>query len=764
MIIRKVSALLIVISALTLFPSFPSHAEDYYWIGSAGDKDWHNGNNWVHGPNLRGVPPNGSDVYIIGMWNPYEVFYGTWDSSASNYNSLNVNSRGGGLFPVFLRINYSPLGNILRFRSTEIGGAGRARVSFQQGYYATKSLDVDMGGAFFMTGADTKLSCSESMSIGDTPYSSFSLARYYQEGGLFDGSHADVVVGAESSTIGNTGLLHLADGEMRVGTLKVHHYGSLIESGGLLQVGDPSSPNTLIDEGLISLEGGTLDLGDNGASEERIGATDGYAYFYHDGGDNKVASLFLGPEMDGEASRGTYHYNKGKFTWTGPFGGNPRLVSLKAGGRGGYGTFAHRASNPLTVEWVYLGYEEGGVGVYTLSEKSSVEMDFLFLGYGEDSRGYFSNEGGKNVVNNTFVLGIAEGSLGRYELSGDGVLVLHGLQGGSSSSLIGAKGEGVFVQKAGSAVVDRDLSIARGPAIGENAKGSYELWGGTLKVGHNLYVGDSKYGQAEFIQHSGMVSVGSFFFLTSNPTHTARYSLLSGTLEVISGERISGQFTHTAGTNYAGRMTIGNGGVYDLGSTGYLDVSNEVIIWPGGQLNVRGGRIDASDVDNYAEITGYGQINADVRNKNGGDIRIGFGPTLTGALTINGNLFLEDGSTLLFDIAGYDQGTGYDYLYINNYAVLGGDLVVDLWNGFDPVVGSAFDLIYADIVGISGIFDNLYLPDLGPDKYWDPVYTDHKFSLYVKKRTPSNVVPEPASAVLFALGLVGTLYGRRKQG
>ncbi len=764
MIIRKLSASLIAISTLVLFPFFSSYAEDYYWTGSAGDKDWHNGDNWIHGPSLRGVPPNGSDVYIIGL-SPYyyEVFYSTWQSSASNYNSLNMNSQGSGLFPVFLRINYSPLGNILWFRSTKVGGAGRAGISFQQGYYATKSLDVEMGGVFSMIGPDTKLSCTESMSIGNTPRSSFSLARYYQEGGLFEGSDADVVVGAESSTLGNTGSLRLANGEMRVGSLEVRHYGSLIESGGLLRIGDPSSPNVLVDEGLVSLEGGTLDLGDNGASEERIGATDGYAYFYHEGGDNKVASLFLGPEIGGEASRGSYHYNNGKFTWTGPSGSTPRLVSMKLGGRGGYGTFAHRAQDPLTVDWAYLGYEEGSVGVYSLSDKSSVEMDFLFLGYGEDSKAYFSNEGGRHVVNRTFVLGVAEGSFGRYELSGDGVLVLHGLQGGSSSSLIGAKGEGIFVQKGASVVVDRDLSIARGPAIGENAKGSYDLWGGTLKVGHNLYVGDAKYGQAEFSQHSGMVSVGGYLFLASNPSHTSTYLLSNGTLEVAGMEKIGGHFTHTAGTNHAGRVVIGERGVYDLASSGYLNVSDEVIIWPGGRINLKGGRIDAHDVYDYADIIGYGQINADVHNKNGGNIRIGFGPGLTGTLTVNGDLFLEDGSALLLDIAGYGQGTNYDYLHVGDSITLNGDLVVDLWSGFSPVVGSAFDLIYAD-VGLSGLFDNLYLPDLGPDKYWDPVYTDHKFSLYVKERIPSNVVPEPATAVLFSLGLLGAVCGRRRRG
>lgn len=79
-----------------------------------------------------------------------------------------------------------------------------------------------------------------------------------------------------------------------------------------------------------------------------------------------------------------------------------------------------------------------------------------------------------------------------------------------------------------------------------------------------------------------------------------------------------------------------------------------------------------------------------------------------GSLTITGNLTLVATSTLLIELGGATQGTGYDYLSVGGTAALAGQLSVSFLNGYQwnlPTT-STFTILNA-AGGLSGAFANI---------------------------------------------------------
>ncbi len=752
--------------AIGLLFGVSSYADDYYWSGGGGDTDWHNGSNWFHSGFLTGVPPNGSDIHIVGTRDAYQVAYNYWDASAWNYNSLGMNALGAGIFAVTLTVDYPfHSGNTLYFKDVTIGGAGEATLRLRNGEFRADTADINMGGYAQMLGSLSGFTCLNSMTIGGQEISTLSEARYYQSTGTFWGPNADVTVGAESSSSGNTGSLRLDGGRMYVHSLEVKPYGSVLQTNGIMQIGMASGLNTLIDRGLFTLDGGTLDLGLNLSSQELIGGspTD-YAYFYHNGGDNRTSVLFIGPNAGFGASYGIYEYNGGKFTYSGPSGTDYNLHAMYLGGDYSGGEFRHKASEPLITYTHIIALGRRSFGRYTLYDSAYLKDYNLYIGYRDGAHGFFTNEGGTHIVTGRFVLADGNDSRSSYEITGDGSLEL---QGGLNDVRIGSGGEAYFNQRDNSQVtVSSNLNISHGSGVTSSTIGRYSLYGGTLSVGNNLYIGESDRARGFFYQYGGEVSVDNGLYLYSlGDTFFSRssYSLQGGVLSA-DYESIDGYFYHKAGTNNATKIDIFANGMYELGTTAYLNSRSKITVWNGANFKMKGGTAHITSYwleNHWGNITGYGTIEGSLFNDYG-NLEIGFGGSDTGELYITDTLRLLDSSTLLFDIAGYAQVSQYDYLYVGRLASLGGTLKVSLWGGFDPVVGSVFDLIYAGTWGIHGTFSTLDLPDLGPDKYWEPVYDSHKFSLYVKERTPNNnVVPEPVSAVLFSIGILGMAFRKR---
>ncbi len=736
-----------------------SYADDYYWSGRGGDEDWHNGANWFHGGFLTGVPPDGSDVHIVGTLDAYQVAYAYWNGLEHAYNSLSMNASGMGIYAVTMTVDYPYQGHNLYFDDVVIAGAGEATLNIKRGQFRATTAKVNMGGYIQMSNplSTPEFVCFNSMTIGDQEIPTRSEARYYQSDGTFWGPTADVTVGAESSNSGITGSIRLDGGHMYVHSLEVKPYGSVLQENGWMHIGTTSSLNTLIDRGMYVLDNGILDLGLNISSQELIGGSMmDPAYFYHNGGDNKTAILFVGPNAGFGASYGIYEYNGGRFTFSGPSGTDYNLQAMYLGGDYSAGEFKHKAIDSLIVNTHIIAHGRRSFGRYTLYDSAYLKDYNLYIGYRDGAHGFFTNEGGTHVVAGSFILADGNDSQASYEILGDGSLQLRGAS-------IGAGGEGFFYQRDNSQVtVSSALNIAHGSGVTDSTRGRYSLYGGNL-TSNDIYIGSNTYGQGSFYQYGGNVTVDNSLYIFSNSRHKSYYSLQGGSLSA-NYEHIDGYFYHTSGTNHTNSMDIFANGVYNLEAGAYLYSRSKITLWSGGTLNIKGGRLHITSYylnNHWGNIVGYGTIEGSVFNDYG-NLEVGFGGGNTGELYVTEGLRLLESSTLLFDIAGYTQGSEYDYLYVGLVAALNGRLAVNLWNGFDPAVGSVFDLIYVDRWGLSGTFSILDLPNLGPDKYWEPVYTNHKFSLYVKGRVPNNVVPEPVSAVLFSIGILGIAFRKRK--
>jgi hypothetical protein len=233
-------------------------------------------------------------------------------------------------------------------------------------------------------------------------------------------------------------------------------------------------------------------------------------------------------------------------------------------------------------------------------------------------------------------------------------------------------------------------------------------------------------------------------------TVAAGTTMYNSSLRALAG---SNAVVEDGATVYGGFVeTDGAGSQLDIQAGGAID-GTIVQAFDGGNLNVDGAINGGSvRVFNGGSLTGSGAINADLFNTNGGTVNVGNSP---GIMLVD-SYTQDDNSVFLVELAGYDQGEldGYDWLNVTGTADLDGLLEVDLLNGFEPVVGSSFDIITASI--INGMFDSTVLPSIAGISWelqtlidFDGGDTD------ILRLSAVATVPVPAAAWLFGSALLG---------
>jgi hypothetical protein len=160
---------------------------------------------------------------------------------------------------------------------------------------------------------------------------------------------------------------------------------------------------------------------------------------------------------------------------------------------------------------------------------------------------------------------------------------------------------------------------------------------------------------------STLINNGTISADVSGQSLTVTLSVFTnaGTMEAINGGNlnISGGYTQTAGTT---RLAGGS-------------------LSGGGTLNLQGGT-----------LTGSGTITANVTNN--ALIEVG-GSGATGTLSITGNYTQTSLGILRMEIAGLIAGTQFDRFIISGSATLAGTLDLLFINGFDPAIGSTFQIM-----------------------------------------------------------------------
>jgi len=184
-----------------------------------------------------------------------------------------------------------------------------------------------------------------------------------------------------------------------------------------------------------------------------------------------------------------------------------------------------------------------------------------------------------------------------------------------------------------------------------------------------------------------------------------------------------------------------------------LDLMGNTLTKSGaGEIAIRNDLITAGGtvIVQQGIVSGNGTVSGDVNNA-GGTISPGNSP---GLFQIDGDYLQGADGTLLIEIAGAKAGVDHDRFEVSGTAGLAGTLEIELLEGFDPAIGTSFDIL--DFGELTGAFDNIILPDLAVGLDWETS------SLYANGSL--SVVPEPSTAVLMLMGIlfVVTPFVRRR--
>ena len=236
---------------------------------------------------------------------------------------------------------------------------------------------------------------------------------------------------------------------------------------------------------------------------------------------------------------------------------------------------------------------------------------------------------------------------------------------------------------------------------------------------------------------------GAGWFTSNN------YDLRDGTVNVtlMGGNGLtkstSGTVTLRGGYLYSGTTRV-NGGTLRLAGSGPLASSTIDV--------AQTATFDVSGLTSYAlalgqTLKGGGTVLGNVLVRG----RTSPGSS-AGVLTV-GDITYADGSMLEIELGGTARGTQYDVLDADGAVTLqtGSRLRVLFLGAFTPADGDTFDVL--DFASLTGTFTTLNLPALDPGLTWDTgrLYADGVL----------EVVPEPATLALVALGALAVIRRRR---
>ncbi|NQU74838.1 MAG: PEP-CTERM sorting domain-containing protein [Planctomycetes bacterium] len=285
------------------------------------------------------------------------------------------------------------------------------------------------------------------------------------------------------------------------------------------------------------------------------------------------------------------------------------------------------------------------------------------------------------------------------------------------------------------------LDVTNGTTVAAGA--SLEMQGGVFAGGYitnnGLITGDGEICAAVTNAQAGeiRVSTGDNLALTDYGINNGKISLLGGSME------FTGQsFTNPTGNILGRGALIAHGGFINQGdialSNGVTDVYGDLASNAGGRVIISG-RADVTfwdDVNNQgtmfnvsadSSVTFFGGFSGTGISGAGtvyfeADVTPGLSPA---AVSFEGNITFGPASRLEIELAGTAPGTEYDAIDVAGSLTTDGTLDVIAIEGFTPQAGNTFDLLDFNIATLTGAFDIVNLPALGPGLMWyiDSLYT-----------------------------------------
>ena len=218
----------------------------------------------------------------------------------------------------------------------------------------------------------------------------------------------------------------------------------------------------------------------------------------------------------------------------------------------------------------------------------------------------------------------------------------------------------------------------------------------------------------------------------------------------------SGVVTVKAATvDLTGRLL--NSAVLDIDTTSVVRTAE--FQQTAGNTRIHGGTLGASSAFGVqisgGELRGHGTIDGKLVLSGTGLLSVDDLPFVDSISHFDVTAGLELlGGTFVADLAG----TGFnnhDVLNVRGAATLGGTLEVALLNGYNPILGDAFDIILAD--SISGVFGSIVLPGLSDGLTFTTINGGTFFRLQI------TAVPLPAPLVLLGGALSVLAYTARRR-
>ncbi|MBN2579481.1 MAG: hypothetical protein JXB10_10855 [Pirellulales bacterium] len=412
----------------------------------------------------------------------------------------------------------------------------------------------------------------------------------------------------------------------------------------------------------------------------------------------------------------------------------------------GYLNITNGGNVPASTDGEYIGYSSGSTGTVTVDGAGSkwTYSDEFYVGY--------NGVGNLNITNGGYVSGKEYSYIG-YNSGSTGTVTIDGSDSKWTNTAlrVGYNGKGIITQTGGT------ISVT-GVSLGyySSGKGTYNLNGGTLIL-KSLYKGE---GTAEFNFGGGTLQAGKDFSskmpitLTSvngdANVNTNSYTVtLSGGLSGVGGLNKTGTGTLITSGNYSGNTTITAGTLALRSEYNYNSLSYTPLI------DVKYGATFDVSVNTYGfilggsaaqSLRGNGTVKCRVIAADYGIIEPG---ESVGILTFTGNLTLNPGARLLFDLAAPEASDKISMpsstLYLNDQQFA--DFTFHPLGGFG--VG---DYLLIDAGAIQGSLGENRSGPIG----------DYRGTL----STSGNdliltvVVPEPAAWLLLAPALLGAFLCR----
>jgi len=414
------------------------------------------------------------------------------------------------------------------------------------------------------------------------------------------------------------------------------------------------------------------------------------------------------------------------------------------------GTIAQNSTGSFTDLHISGAVTLTGTGVLALSDSPNNRV----FASGSDSL--------TNDVNHTIQgsgqLGINNAGFG-FTLTNNGTILANQSNALNISPSGNTTNNGTFQANSGSLLFMNGTLTNYDPTTSNLTGGTYNAFSGTIQLSQaNTGTGAVIATNAATILLDGSTATiadgsGNDILRGLLATNTA-----AGSFTIQNGANLT---TASSGFSNAGTMNIGANSTFTVGGTNdYVQTGGTTTLAAGTSiLAVASGH--AVDI-NGGTLQGIGTIQGNLNNV-AGTVHPGLAGA-AGILTVTGTYTDPPSSHLLIDIGGPNAGLGgFSQLQVGGTASLGGELDVSLINGFTPTNGELFAILTSG--GLSGSFtDNVihdgnvtFTVEYSPSGFPNEVVLD--------AMVKTSSIPEPASLVMFGIGLagLGAFVARRRR-